>query len=255
MELPEKRIPDQYFLENLSEEQVDGLIAQGIHLVDSALQYQELMMMYNCAIREVRTKLEVLNADLSVRYQRNPIEFISCRLKKPMSLFQKLQNKNLPLSLSAVESNINDVAGIRVICSFIDDIYAVAAMLTEQDDITLLETKDYIKNPKPNGYRSLHLIVELPVFFSDQKKNMRVEVQIRTIAMDFWASLEHQLKYKKSVKDEESIVNELTECAEDIASIDQRMLAIRNKIDENAESPNTEESLREKLERFNIPSL
>ncbi|MDY3919710.1 MAG: GTP pyrophosphokinase family protein [Candidatus Limivivens sp.] len=196
----------------------------------SADDYEELMMMYSCAIREVRTKLEVLNDELSVRYNRNPIEFITTRLKKPISIAKKLESRGMKVSIDNIVENLNDVAGVRVICSFIDDIYDVAKWLSSQDDIVVIETKDYIQNPKPNGYRSLHLIVEIPVFFSSGKRPMRVEVQIRTIAMDFWASLEHQLRYKRNVENSEEIGKELKECAEVIAETDLKMQNIREKI-------------------------
>ncbi len=165
-----------------SDTDVTEIVENASLFLDQAVQYQELMMMYDCAIKEVRTKLEVLNSEFSVRYQRNPIEFISSRIKKPVSIVRKMRQRGLPLTFSSLEQNLNDVAGIRVICSFIDDIYAVADMLIRQDDVTLLEKKDYIKSPKENGYRSLHLIVEIPVFFSDHKRDMKVEVQIRTIS-------------------------------------------------------------------------
>lgn len=200
-------------------------------LVSQARQFQQVMMMYTCAIREVKTKLEVLNDELSVRNQRNPIEMIKSRVKKPMSIVEKLQRKGLPISLETMVDNLDDVAGIRVICSFVDDIYDVANMLTCQDDIKVIAVKDYIKNPKPNGYRSYHMIVEIPVFFSDRKKPMRVEVQIWTIAMDFWASLDHLLKYKKEVINEAEIGEELRQCAETIAQTDQKMYEIRQKIE------------------------
>ena len=162
-----------------------------------AKEFQQVMMMYACAIREVRTKLEVLNDELSVKNQRNPIEMIKSRVKKPMSIVEKLRRRGLEVSLESMTKNLDDVAGVRIICSFLDDIYEVAEMLVRQDDVNVIAVKDYIKNPKPNGYRSYHMIIEVPVFFSDSKKFMRVEVQIRTIAMDFWASLDHQLKYKR----------------------------------------------------------
>lgn len=200
-------------------------------LLGTAQQLQQVLMMYNCAIREVKTKLEVLNDELSVKNSRNPIEFITSRVKKPMSIVQKLQRKGFEVSFDSVMENLNDVAGIRVICSFVDDIYAVAEMLKKQDDVKLIEVKDYIKNPKPNGYRSLHLIIEIPVFFSDSKTNLRVEVQIRTIAMDFWASLEHDLKYKKELPDMDEIHNQLRDCAETIADTDRKMMEIRDKIE------------------------
>lgn len=200
-------------------------------LVHVGRQFQQIMMMYTCAIREVRTKLEVLNDELSIRNQRNPIEMIKARVKKPESIVEKLQRRGLPVSLESVVNNLDDVAGIRVICSFIDDIYAVADMLIRQDDVHVIAIKDYIKNPKTNGYRSYHMIIEVPVFFSDRKKNMRVEVQIRTMAMDFWASLDHQLKYKKTLTNDMDISDEMKKCADIIAQTDAKMLEIRKQIE------------------------
>ena len=196
-------------------------------------QFQEMMMMYKCAIREVRTKAEVLNDEMSVRYHRNPISSISSRVKKPESIAQKLYNKGLPFTVEAIMTNLSDVAGVRIICEFIDDIYSIAAMLAMQDDLKLIKIKDYIKYPKPNGYRSYHMIVEIPVFFSKGKTPMRVEIQIRTMAMDFWASLDHELKYKKNIdpQDEEVIAGELLTCAERIAETDTIMQQIRMKLD------------------------
>ena len=200
--------------------------------VNQARQFQRAMMRYTCAIREVKTKLEVLNDELSVKNQRNPIEMIKSRVKKPVSIVEKLQRRGFEVSLDSMEKNLDDVAGIRIICSFVDDIYEVADMLVRQDDVTVIMVKDYIKNPKPNGYRSYHMIIEIPVFFSDSKKPIRVEVQIRTIAMDFWASLDHQLKYKKSfIDDNGEISEELRKCANVIAETDQKMLAIRKRIE------------------------
>lgn len=211
---------------------VPNLVEVPDALIHQAREFQEAIMMYTCAIREVKTKLEVLNDELSVRNQRNPIEMIKSRVKKPISIVEKLQRRNLPVTLESMISHLDDVAGIRVICSFVDDIYAVAEMLTSQDDVTVIAIKDYIRHPKPNGYRSYHLILEIPVFFSDRKKNMRVEVQIRTIAMDFWASLDHQLKYKKDVGDAtDEIIDELRQCADVISATDQRMLEIRQRIE------------------------
>ena len=196
-------------------------------------QFQEMMMMYKCAIREVRTKAEVLNDEMSVRYHRNPISSISSRVKKPESIAQKLYNKGLPFTVEAIMTNLSDVAGVRIICEFIDDIYSIAAMLAMQDDLKLIKIKDYIKYPTPNGYRSYHMIVEIPVFFSKGKTPMRVEIQIRTMAMDFWASLDHELKYKKNIdpQDEEVIAGELLTCAERIAETDTIMQQIRMKLD------------------------
>lgn len=194
------------------------------------VKFLELMMMYECAIKEITTKLEILSKEFTVKRNRCPIEFISSRVKSPDSIVGKLERKNLDISVKNVSKYLDDIAGVRVICSFIDDIFDIADMLTQQDDIVLLECKNYIKNPKPNGYRSLHLIVEVPVFLSDRKQPMRVEIQIRTIAMDFWASLEHQLKYKKDIENANDIVKELKDCADIIAQTDDRMLKIKNQI-------------------------
>lgn len=208
------------------------------YFVNQAIQFRELMMMYNCAIREVRTKLEVLNDELGIRNSRNPIEFIESRIKRPLSIVDKLKRYGEPVNVESIERSLNDVAGIRVICPFIDDIYSVADMLLSQDDITLIKKKDYIENPKPNGYRSLHLILEVPVFFSNQKKPMRVEVQIRTIAMDFWSSVDHQLKYKHDVPNADELSAQLKECADIISQTDMRMLAIKNQLYSSEPSEN-----------------
>ena len=193
--------------------------------------FQALMVQYNCAVREVRTKFEVLNEELSYRTSRNPIESISSRIKTPISIAGKLRRLGIEPTVEAISDHLNDVAGIRVICSFIDDIYSVAEMLAKQDDITVVQIKDYIRKPKLNGYRSYHMIVEVPVFFSDGKKMTRVEIQLRTVAMDFWASLEHQMKYKKENTGMPEIASELKSCAETIAATDARMLGIRKKIE------------------------
>ena len=195
--------------------------------IESAQPFMKLMMQYQCAMLEVQTKFEVLNTELSMDSDRNPIESISCRIKKPMSIVEKLKRKGVEVSLSSIEKNLHDVAGIRVVCFFPKDIYRLAEKICSQDDSRLIEKKDYIQNPKPNGYRSLHLILEVPVFFADEKKWMQVEVQFRTIAMDFWASIEHKVKYKKDIDASTSdIVEKLRGCAESIHSIDLRMQEI-----------------------------
>ena len=198
--------------------------------VEKFQDFQKFMMMYNCAIKEVRTKFEVLNDELSVSSNRNPIQMIKSRIKSPFSIMEKLERRQFEMSMDSILTNLNDVAGVRIICSFINDIYDIADMFSSQDDITVLEIKDYIKNPKENGYRSYHMIVEVPVFFTDCKKNLKVEVQLRTIAMDFWASLEHSMKYKKDIKDADNIMYELKECAESIAKTDIQMQQINEKI-------------------------
>ena len=198
--------------------------------LEQAEQIQGLLLYYSYAIKEVRTKLEILNEELAFKTKRNPIESIESRVKKPASIIEKLRRRNFPVSVESVFENLHDVAGVRVICSFIDDIYDVAEMFLSQDDITLIEKKDYIQNPKSNGYRSLHLIIEVPVFLSDRTLNMKVEVQIRTMAMDFWAALEHQANYKKGIDGSDSLVVELTDCANIINQTDRRMQEIYHKI-------------------------
>ena len=198
---------------------------------DSAQAFQELMMQYDCAMLEVKTKLEVLNKELALVHSRNPFESIKCRIKSRDSILGKLERRGLEFTIENIEKELNDIAGIRVICSFPEDIYMLVDCLLQQDDIILIEQKDYIKNPKPNGYRSLHLILDIPIFMTKEKKHMRVEVQFRTIAMDFWASLEHKMKYKKHIENAESISEELKYCADLISQLDRRMEQIRNRID------------------------
>ena len=205
-------------------------------ILESAKPFMELMMYYRCAMKEIQTKLEILDAELSMHSRHNPFESIKCRIKGPMSIINKMKRKNLEFSLKNIEENIFDVAGVRVICSFKSDIYKLAENLMNQDDVTVCEIKDYIKNPKPNGYRSLHLIVEIPIFLSRDKKFVKVEVQFRTIAMDFWASLEHKIKYKKDIPDAEEIVSQLKACADEICEMDDKMQDIRDRIDDIIEN-------------------
>ena len=199
-------------------------------LSEMADKFAEIMMLYSCAINEVRTKLENLNSEFAVKATRNPISAIKSRVKAPASLFEKLKRKGLRYSEETLLNDIQDIAGIRVVCAFVDDIYMIANMLISQDDITLIKKKDYIKNPKANGYRSLHLVVEVPVFLSDTTKIMQVEVEIRTIAMDFWASLEHSIRYKKIENASEYVMSELKDCADTIYETDIRMQKIRGQL-------------------------
>ena len=221
-------------MSELHNESANKLISSKLpeQLLKEAKPFFTLMMQYKCAIKEVETKLQVLNEEFSLEYQRNPFETIKSRIKSPMSILEKLQRKGLPVSVESIEQNLFDIAGIRVICSFPEDIYSTAKLLINQDDITLVETKDYIANPKDNGYRSLHLILDVPIFLSREKKHMKVEVQFRTIAMDFWASLEHKLKYKKDIENPGGIVEELKKCADTITEMDYRMQDIRNTIEQ-----------------------
>ena len=198
----------------------------------NTLPLDTLMAYYRCAIMEVETKFKVLNEQFSLEYDRNPIESIKTRVKSIDGIIRKAQKKEIPLSIRSIEQNINDIAGIRVVCSFPEDIYLLAECLLRQDDIRLIEKKDYIRKPKPSGYRSLHLIVAVPIFLQDEKREMKVEVQLRTIAMDFWASLEHKVRYKKNIPEDEAerLAEELTECAEISAQLDNRMQNIRNRL-------------------------
>ena len=215
-------------------------------IAQATVEYKELRMMYACALKEIKTKFDVLNSEFNIRYQRNPISFISTRLKSTYSTIEKLHKKGKNFTLDDIKTHIHDVAGVRVVCSYIGDIYRVAEAFTKQDDITLLEEKDYIKNPKPNGYRSLHLIVSIPVFFEQQKEYLKAEVQIRTIAMDFWASLEHQIKYKKEIPDQDDVIKTLKSCADTIAETDVTMMNIRKQL-ENASDVSKDDELYKKL--------
>lgn len=194
------------------------------------MRYKELMAYYRCAMMEVETKFRVLSENFSLEDDRNPIEAIKTRMKSPESISNKLRSRDLPLTIESIEENLNDVAGVRVICGFPGDIYRLAEAFLRQDDVTLIEKKDYIENPKRNGYRSLHLIVSVPIYLHDEKRHMRVEVQFRTIAMDWWASLEHQIRYKKEVTVTNAHAKELRDCAEQAALLDYRMEQLYNTI-------------------------
>lgn len=198
-----------------------------------AVRIRTLMTYYRCAMYEVETKFKVLNEELSLKHESNPIESIKTRLKSMESIQEKLIRKNLVPNLSSVENNIYDIAGVRVICSFVDDIYMLADCLLRQDDIKLIKKKDYIKNPKPNGYRSLHLIVEIPIFLCNEKKFVKVEIQLRTISMEAWANLEHRMRYKKILSPEllEKTTNVLLESANGSSMIDEKMQEVRDLIE------------------------
>lgn len=220
------KIEDDFLKKTLKNEDIVEFARDNVKL------FQELMSRYRCAIMEVETKFKVLNEEFSLQYDRNPIETIKSRLKTPEGILKKMQRKEIPFSVEAIEENIRDVAGVRVICSFPEDVYILAKCFLTQDDIHLLEMKDYIKKPKQNGYRSLHMIVEVPIFLRNEKRVMKVEVQLRTVAMDCWASLEHKMRYKKDFSSDiaEEITRELTECALISADLDHRMEKIKNKI-------------------------
>lgn len=201
------------------------------NLKDKSSKFFKLMMQYECALIEIKTKLDVLNKELSMYEERNSFDTVLTRLKAPESICAKLEKFGHKFTVENIEKYIEDVAGIRVICSFKDDIYNIAKFISMQDDIKVVLIKDYIQTPKPNGYRSFHMVLSVPIFLSTEKKYMQVEIQFRTIAMDFWACLEHKMKYKKDVNNPEEITAELLDCADLISVIDDRMNNIRVKIE------------------------
>ena len=211
-------------------------------LLEMALCLQQSMSLYESGIQEIRTKLEILQREAQYNRVHNPIETIKSRVKSPMSIIEKLNRRGFEMSITSIRNNLNDIAGVRVICPFVEDIYVVADRLRRQDDLKVLIEKDYIKNPKPNGYRSFHMVVEVPVFLSDRKQPVRVEIQLRTIAMDFWASLDHQIRYKMENLVPDSITEELRQCAEVIAETDVKMQKISKEVraleDSQEDEPN-----------------
>lgn len=230
---------EQQMMETYASRQLELLLRNGLNraIVKGAVErishpYKELMAYYRCAMMVVAGKFNVLSEELSLEYDRNPIETIKTRLKAPESILEKLQRRGLPVTVESIEENIHDVAGVRVVCSYTSDIYALAETFSRQDDIRVLETKDYIRTPKPNGYRSLHLIVETPIYLHTEKRLMKVEVQFRTISMDFWASLEHKIRYKKNLPDNSDMEKELLDCAELSAQLEQRMERIQKAADQ-----------------------
>lgn len=229
------------------------LMEQAMGLLDGVMEYREMMMAYSCAIKEVRTKFDVLDTEFHVRNQRNPISTIHTRLKSQTSILEKMNRIGYAPTVENIVTHLNDIAGVRVICAYVDDIYEIADALIRQDDIHLIRKKDYIANPKPNGYRSLHLIVSVPVFFAESRKEMKVEVQIRTIAMDFWASLEHQIKYKKDISNAEEIIGRLKNCADVIAGTDLEMQKIRRQIEKEAGTSVESETILERLKKLDVP--
>lgn len=217
-------------------------------LRNTSEEWEQMQLIYDAALREVNTKLETLNNEFKIKHQYNPIEHMTSRIKSPESIAKKLLHNEREISVENIVKYINDVAGIRVICSYTSDIYRIAKLIAEQSDVTVLKIKDYIKNPKENGYKSYHMIVSVPVFLSDMMVNAKVEIQIRTIAMDFWASLEHKMYYKFEGKAPESIRRELKECADLVAFLDQKMLAINEEIKRYAgESEDDEAELNDEL--------
>lgn len=198
-------------------------------------QWTTVMFLYNSALKAINTKIEILNNEFIHLYNYNPIEHIKSRLKTPESIVKKLKRGGYEVTIPNMIEHLSDIAGIRIICSFSPDIYRIAEMIARQSDVTVLVVKDYIKNPKPNGYKSYHMVVTIPIYLSDGPVDTKVEIQIRTIAMDFWASLEHKLKYKKNIENAEEISKELQRCAEASSKLDLRMQALRDRIEAERE--------------------
>lgn len=220
-------------------------------------EFTRFMMSYKFALDELNTKIDILKQEFQYIHEYNPIEHVKSRIKTPESILKKVYRKGYEFSLPSIKENIHDIAGIRIICSFTSDIYKLSEMLQNQEDIKVINCRDYIKNPKPNGYQSLHLILQVPVFMSDRVEHVRVEVQIRTIAMDFWASLEHKIYYKYNKKIPQKLIDELKEAADSAAQLDKKMEKIHTQIVKIQESHGYEEDLQEFFinnEKFNIPN-
>ncbi|WP_141504960.1 GTP pyrophosphokinase [Paenibacillus luteus] len=236
------------------------VIDQMQKMKDMKQQVTRFLMMYKFALQELETKIEILKEEFHLLHDYNPIEHTSSRMKSPKSILEKLHRKQSELTFPSIRNNIKDIAGLRITCSFISDIYRISDMLKNQSDLNLLEVKDYIKNPKPNGYQSLHLLIEVPVFISDRRENVCVEVQIRTIAMDFWASLEHKIYYKYQQAIPPRLLSELKEAADSASALDQKMERLHNEIEaikEERENDIGDEMIQLLMnnQRFSIPTM
>ena len=199
-------------------------------LEELRIKYTRFGLTYKFALEEISTKVNILKEEFRLMHDYNPIEHVNTRVKSVESLLKKVQKKNLPLSLEVIQENIKDIAGIRIICSFVSDIYRISEMIQAQSDIEVVEVKDYIQQPKSNGYQSLHIIMKIPVFMSDRTINVYVEMQIGTIAMDFWASLEHKIYYKYNKQIPEYLTRQLKEAANTVADLDRKMEYINKEI-------------------------
>jgi len=218
---------------------------QGMDIKEIKTNLTRFMMSYKFALNEMNTKIDILMQEFQYIHDYNPIEHVKSRLKTPENIIKKVQRKGYELSLSSIKENVRDIAGIRITCSFLSDIYKVSEMLQSQKDITVIESKDYIKNPKPNGYKSLHLIIQIPIFMSDRVEDVYVEIQIRTIAMDFWASLEHKIYYKYDKEVPSHLIDELKEAADSVSELDDKMEKIHRKVNQYKE--------KEESESFSVP--
>ena len=219
---------------------------------EGVTSWETVIFLFNSALKEVGTKVDILNDEFRHVHKYNPIEYVKSRIKSPESIVKKLKRHGYESTIDNMVKHINDIAGIRVVCSFTSDIYRLAEMIGRQNDLTVVSIKDYIKNPKDSGYKSYHMLVTVPIFLTEGEVDTKVEIQIRTIAMDFWASLEHQLKYKQKVPNQQEIVRQLSDCAEQIASVDKQLWQVRQQIELSEDIPTEEEILLEKLSRIDI---
>ena len=199
-------------------------------ITDTLQEFMALQQLYDAGIKEVRTKLEILDDEFKIKHDHNPIHHMEYRLKSVNSILGKLEKRGLEVSLDSIVTTLTDIAGVRVICNYVSDVYKIADLLIKQSDIKLIAKKDYIKHPKENGYRSLHLVVEVPIFLAEKVQPTTVEIQIRTIAMDFWASLEHHLRYKADNEVPDGVRDELIECAKTISNLDYKMQGIHEEL-------------------------
>lgn len=199
-------------------------------ITDTLQEFMALQQLYDAGIKEVRTKLEILDDEFKIKHDHNPIHHMEYRLKSVNSILGKLEKRGLEVSLDSIVTNLTDIAGVRVICNYVSDVYKIADLLIKQSDIKLIAKKDYIKHPKENGYRSLHLVVEVPIFLAEKVQPTTVEIQIRTIAMDFWTSLEHHLRYKADNEVPDGVRDELIECAKTISNLDYKMQGIHEEL-------------------------
>lgn len=250
---PDHKLPESQFSDIGNTVALAMLEDASLRIMGSMVDFKDMLMRYTCAMKEIRTKFEVLNTEYNVKHRRNPILSIHTRLKQTASIAEKMKRLDYPVTVESIEEHLYDVAGVRVICSYLDDIYTVAESLLKQDDVVLLRKKDYIHSPKSSGYRSLHLIVTVPVFFSDVRRQMKVEVQLRTMGMEYWAELEHQLRYKQQLPEEKSIVSDLFACSEQLFEVDRKMLELRGRISNLKEKPTETELLLERLKKIDVP--
>lgn len=225
--LYENRLCDRIYK---SEQFTGGRYMEIIGNYEDVDSWNTVVLLYSSALKEIGTKLEILNDEFQHVHQYNPIEHIKSRLKTPESIVNKLKRRGYEVTIANMVKHVNDIAGVRIICSFTSDIYRIADMMARQNDISVLSIKDYIKNPKDSGYKSFHMIVSVPIFLSYGTMETKVEIQIRTVAMDFWASLEHKINYKYDGTVPEHIKRELSECAEMVSDLDAKMMSLNEEI-------------------------